>query len=264
MEKFERIVVITGASCGIGKACALRFLACGDIVYSLSRTAGDLPGVRHIPTDVSDPDSARAAIETVLLRHGKIDVLLLNAGIGISGAAEFTEFADARRQFDVCFFGALHVLIPALPVLRTYGGTVLFTSSVAAVTPIPFQAFYSAAKAAINSLVLSLRNELRHYPVRIAAVLPGDVKTSFTSARLKQTNGSEIYPSLERSVQRMERDEQSGMSPDRIAKKIVRIASKRRPKPFYSVGIGYQAILVLMKLLPASLSNRIIGMLYAE
>lgn len=264
MEKSERIVVITGASCGIGKACASRFAAQGDSVYSLSRTPCNIPGVQHIPTDVTDADSARTAIETVLLRHGRIDVLLLNAGIGISGAVEFTEFADAKRQFDVCFFGALHVLTPALPALRTHGGTVLFTSSVAAVTPIPFQAFYSAAKAAMNSLVLTLRNELRHYPVRIAAVLPGDVKTSFTAARQKQTNGSDIYPSLERSVQRMERDEQNGMSPERIAKKVVQIARKRRPKPFYSVGIGYQAVLVLMKLLPASLSNRIIGLLYAK
>ena len=259
-----RIVLITGASHGIGAACAEAFLARGDVVYGLCRSKPNHPYIRHVPVDLTNSTEAEKAIQTVLAQAGRIDVLVLNAGIGISGAVEFTELSEAKRQFDVCYFGALRVLTPALPALRKSKGIILFTSSVAAVTPIPYQAHYSACKAAINALVLALRNELKHTGVRVSAVLPGDVKTDFTAARAKNERGTEVYPAMIRSVQRMERDEQTGMLPDQIAKKFLKIAAKRDPKPYYSVGFAYSAICVLVKLLPARLAGRILWQLYAK
>lgn len=233
-------------------------------MYVLSRTAPTAEGLLHIETDVTDPEACRRAAERIQTEVGRIDVLILNAGSGISGTVEHALLSDVRMQFDVCFMGALHVLQPCLPLLRKTKGIVLFLSSVAAVTPIPFQAFYSASKAAVCSLVGSLRNELKPHGIRVAAVLPGDVKTEFTQARKKRELGADLYPALLRSVQRMERDERSGMPPKRIADKLFRLSNQRHPKPYTSVGLSYQTILVLMKLLPNRLSNWIIGILYAK
>ncbi len=259
----DRIVVITGASKGIGKATAAVFHHAGDRVYNLSRSGETTENAVHIRCDVTDETQCKQAIETVLEREGHIDVLILNAGFGISGPVETTDLEAAKKQFDVCLFGAFRVLKAALPSLRTTKGTVLFTSSVAGVVPIPYQAFYSAAKASINSLVMALRNELKGTGIRVAAVLPGDVKTGFTAAREKNKVHAALYPNEVRSVEKMEHDEQHGMSPDRIAAKFLKLSKQKHPKPFCSVGFAYSAVLVLMKLLPAGLANRLIGKLYA-
>lgn len=263
LSEAGRVVVITGASHGIGAACAKTFLDSGDIVYGLCRTAPPDSRIRHIRVDLARSDDARTAIQRIAHEAGRIDVLVLNAGIGISGAVEFTELSEAQRQFDVCYFGALRILTPALPLLRESKGIILFTSSVAALTPIPFQAHYSACKAAINALVMALRNELRHTGVRVSAVLPGDVKTDFTSARRKSDVGAEVYPSLVSSVSKMEHDEQTGMAPSRIASRFFTISHKKKPKPYYSVGLVYSFICTLVKVLPSRTACWIIGLLYS-
>ncbi len=259
----DRIVVITGASKGIGKAAAAAFSRAGDRVFNLSRTDPNDENAVFIPCDVTDEAQCKAAIDAVRKETGRIDVLILNAGFGISGPVETTELFAAQKQFDVCLFGSIRVLKASLPALRESRGTVLFTSSVAAVTPIPYQAFYSAAKAAINSVVMALRNELKGTGIRVAAVLPGDVKTEFTAAREKNAVNATLYPNEVKSVAKMEHDEQHGMSPDRIAKRFVQLSRQENPKPFCSVGIAYSAVCVLIKLLPARFANWVLGKMYA-
>ena len=263
MASEQRIVVITGASNGIGKAAAAAFSRYGDRVFNLSRHDPHDPNSTFVACDVTDEARCSAAVETVLNEAGRIDVLILNAGFGISGPVETTEITAMQRQFDVCLFGAMRVLKPALPALRQSRGTVLFTSSVAAVTPIPYQAFYSAAKAAINSIVMALRNELKGTGIRVAAVLPGDVKTDFTAKREKNAVNESLYPNEVKSVAKMEHDEQHGMSPDRIAKKFLKLSKQKSPKPFCSVGIAYSAVCVLIKFLPARFANWVLGKMYA-
>lgn len=260
-----RVVLITGASSGIGLAAAGEFVKNGDIVYSLSRTAPPDPAVRFVQTDVTSQAQVSAAVETVLAEQHRIDVLVLNAGFGISGAVEFTNEEDAKRQLDVCFFGAFRAVKAALPAIRASKGTMLFISSVASGSvTIPFQTFYSAAKAAINALVLGLRGELRGTGVRVAALLPGDTKTGFTAVREKCEVGAELYPAMVRSIASMERSEQSGMDPARIGKKLVKLSRQRRPKPFSSVGPLYKTLLVLAKVLPARLVSCIVELIYAS
>lgn len=263
MASEQRITVITGASKGIGKAAAAAFSRAGDRVYNLSRSGETTETAVHIPCDVTDETQCKEAIEAVSEREGRIDVLILNAGFGISGPVETTELDQAKKQFDVCLFGAIRVLKAALPALRESKGMILFTSSVAAVTPIPYQAFYSAAKAAINSVVMALRNELKGTGIRVAAVLPGDVKTDFTAKREKNPVNEKLYPNEVKSVAKMEHDEQHGMSPDRIAKRFYRLSLQKNPKPFCSVGVAYSAVLVLMKILPARFANWVLGKMYA-
>ena len=263
MASEKRVTVITGASKGIGKAAAAAFSRAGDRVYDLSRRGETTGNAVHIPCDVTDEAQCKQAIALVLRDAGRIDVLVLNAGFGISGPVETTEIDAAEKQFDVCLFGAVRVLKAALPALRESRGHVLFTSSVAAVTPIPYQAFYSAAKAAINSVVMALRNELKGTGIRVAAVLPGDVKTDFTAMREKNPVNEALYPNEVKSVAKMEHDEQHGMSPDRIANRFLKLSRQKNPKPFCSVGIAYSAVLILIKLLPARFANWILGKMYA-
>ncbi len=263
MEK--RIVVITGASSGIGLAAVKEFIANGDRVYGISRRECPEPGSFSIPCDVTDEAAVKAAIEQVIEVEGHIDVLVCNAGFGISGAVEFTEMSEAKKQFEVNFFGTAACIRAALPYMREKrGGHIIITSSVAGSIPIPFQTYYSATKAAINALVLGTANEVRPYGVKICAVLPGDIKTGFTGAREKSEAGEKAYGALKNSVASMEKDEQNGMPPSAIAKKMLSLSKKRNPKPLSTAGFQYKLFLVLAKLLPARLTNWIVGKMYAK
>ena len=136
-------------------------------------------------------------------------------------------------------------------------------SSVAATLPIPFQAYYSASKAAINALVMAVSNEVRGFGVSVCAVMPGDVNTSFTAKREKSDNGDNVYSGkISRSVAVMERDEENGMSPDYVGKIICRVAEKKRVKLFYTAGLKYKLFLFLNRLLPSSFVGYLIGKIY--
>ena len=262
--KSSRIVVITGATSGIGLAMAKEFSKNGDTVFALARREAELPaGVRFIPADVTDEAQVVSAVEQVIAEAGRIDLLVNNAGFGISGAVEFTELSEAKRQLDVNFFGMVNMTKAVLPHMRAQGGgRVINISSVAAVTPIPYQTYYSASKAAINAYTMALANEVRGHNIKVAALMPGDVKTGFTAARAKSLEGADIYPALEKSVKTMEHDEQNGMPPEALAKRAYFISTRKSPKPLYSCGFTYCLFCVLAKLLPNRLVNWILSKLY--
>ena len=260
----KRVCILTGGSSGIGLAAAELLNNSGFTVYELSRSGKDAGGIRHLTADVTDAATVRDAVSRVLAAEGQVDLLVCNAGFGISGAVEFTDPVDAYAQLNVNFFGALHCIQAVLPTMRAQkAGHIVLVSSVAAPIAIPFQAFYSATKAATNSMMLSLRNELKPFGVQVCAVMPGDVKTGFTAARKKSLAGEEVYgKALERAVAVMEHDEQNGMSPLLVAKSILRAATEKRPRALRTVGAQYKIFVVLAKLLPASWTNALVGMIY--
>ena len=190
----KRVCVLTGGSSGIGKSAARLLKEDGFTVYELSRNGADADGIRHITADVTQREQVTSAIAAVLEAEGQIDLLVNNAGFGISGAVEFTDPKDAFDQLNVNFFGALHCIQAVLPTMRKQkSGHIVNISSVAAPIAIPFQAFYSATKSATNSLPLALRNEVKPFGIKASAVLPGDVKTGFTAARKKSCAGADVY-----------------------------------------------------------------------
>lgn len=258
------VVVVTGGSRGIGRAAARLFAQNGYRVYEFSRSGSNFESVCHITVDITDRQSVEAAFRTVFEAEGRLDVLVNNAGFGISGAVEFADPGSVRRLFDANFFGALNCIQCALPYFRkSGGGRIINVSSVAAAIAIPFQSFYSAAKAALNSLTLSLINELNPFSIKVCAVMPGDVRTGFTASREKSRVGEELYGrAIERAVAVMESDEENGMAPELVAQSIYRVSRKKRPKPFYVAGKKYKFFMLLFKLLPAGLSNRIVGSIY--
>lgn len=259
------VVVVTGGSSGIGRSTAALFARRGCTVYELSRSGRDETGVTHITADVTSQEELRAAFAEIFAREGRLDLLVNNAGMGISGAVEFTEPAQAHRIFEVNFFGVFLCCREALPYLRqTKGARIINLSSVAAALPIPFQAFYSATKAAVNALTLALDNELRPFGIRVSAVMPGDTRTGFTAAREKSEEGAALYgETISGAVSLMERDEHAGMPPEAIAATVLRVSRKKRPKPLYTAGGKYQLFLLLAKLLPTGISNWLVGKIYA-
>lgn len=262
----KKVALVTGGSSGIGLQCCKALSDAGFTVFELSRRESSNGFATHVFADVTKPESLGCAIEKIVAQTGKIDLLVNNAGFGISGAVEFTDTEDAKRLFDVNVFGMMDVARAVIPVMRAQGGgRIINLSSVAAPLSIPFQAYYSASKAAVNALSLALANELRPFGISVTAVMPGDIKTGFTAAREKDHRGDDVYGGrIERSVAVMERDEQGGMSPEFAGRFLCKIAVKKRVKPFYVIGFKYKIFVLLSKLLPASLVNRVVGSLYAK
>lgn len=188
------------------------------------------------------------------------------AGFGISGAVEFTELSDAKRQFDVNFFGTVNTNRAVIPIMREQKkGRIVNISSVAAVAHIPFQTFYSASKAAIESYTYALSNELRPFGISVTCLQPGDICTEFTDARKKTVTGDDIYSGrIKKSVSGMEKDERKGMSAQKAGKYMAKITAKKKVKPIYTVGFSYKLLSVLCKIFPANIRNRIVGMLYGD
>ena len=259
-----KTIVITGASSGIGLATATLFSQRGYRVFDLSRRGTNLPGLSHIPCDFSNDASCSAAVEQVINEAGQIDVCICNAGIGTSGAVEFADIDEARQLMEVNFFGTLRLLKAVIPSMREHkAGKIIFTSSMAAILPVPYQAIYSASKSAINALALSLKNELRPFGISVTCVLPGDVQTGFTEARKKNTTGSEIYARMNAAVEKMEHDEHHGIEAEKIASLFWKIAHKKHPLVYYTYGVNYTFFCLLHRLLPISLVNWIEGKVYS-
>ena len=262
----KKVAIVTGGTSGIGRATALALREGGWTVYELSRRAEGMPDIPHIVADITREETLRAAVDQVMAAEGRIDLVVNNAGFGISGAIEFTDTQEAQRLFDTLFFGMVRMNRCVIPILRQQGhGRIVNISSVAAPVPIPFQAYYSAGKAAINAYTMALANELRPFDITVCAVQPGDIHTGFTAARVKTMAGDDVYQGrIGRSVQRMEHDEQTGMDPAKAGAFIARVAMKRRPKPIYTIRLDYQFFVFLTRILPGRTLNWLIGLLYAR
>ena len=251
-----KIAVITGASKGIGNAIARAFKNNGYKVYNLSRTPAE--GFENIKTNVFN------SINEIKEKEGRIDVLVNNAGFGISGSVEDTSEDAARKIFDVNYFGTLFATQAVVPVMRENGGgTIINMSSAGAPLSLPFQSFYSATKSAVSSMTEALRTELKPFGIKVSAILPGDVRTDFTANREKNPSDSVYYGDrTNKSVNRMEHDEQNGMSPDVIAKIALRIAKRKNPPVYVGGGAQYRLLVALSKILPKRLVVWAIGKIY--
>ena len=263
----KKVAIVTGGTSGIGRATALALQEHGYTVYELSRRAEGMPDIRHIVADITKEETLQAAVEQVLAVEGRLDLVVNNAGFGISGAIEFTDTQETQRLFDTLFFGMVRMNRCVIPLMRQQGrGRIVNISSVAAPVPIPFQAYYSAGKAAINAYTMALANELRPFGVTVCAVMPGDIKTGFTAARHKIIDGDDIYQGrIGRSVQRMEHDEQTGMDPATVGRYIAAVASREGSHhPLYATRIDYKFFVFLTKVLPARFLNWLIYQLYGK
>ncbi len=260
-----KVLIITGGSSGIGKAVAELFNSKGYRVYELSRSGVSHDGIEHITCDVTSPEDCQEAVSAVVAREGHIDVLISNSGTGISGAIEFADTCEIRRMMEVNFYGAVNICQAVIGHMRERrSGRIIFTSSLAAEFAIPFHAFYSASKAALNSMASALRNELLPFGIKVSCIEPGDVRTGFTACRRKNDKGIDIYPQMRRMVEGMERDEKNGIAPEKMARRIYHMAETRYLWLFYTLGWNYRFLTFLKHFVPATLSNHLVNMAYKE
>ena len=256
-------VIITGASSGIGLVTARYLTSKGHKVFGLSRRKINGEPFTSISCDITDYAQVKKVFKEIVDMVGNIDALINNAGMGISGAAEYAAEEDIEKIFDVNLLALINACKEVTPYLKKNGGgKIINISSVAAVIPIPFQAYYSASKAAVLSFSYALRLELKDFNIDVSAVLPGDTKTSFTSARVKNQSGDDYNGRIERSVNKMEKDEQKGMPPESISKVIFKMLKKKRSPAAKTVGVGYKMITFLSKILPTRLMLFIVKKLY--
>ena len=256
-----KTAVVTGASRGIGRETAVLLAKNGWRVYGLCRSVPEEPsGIEYIRCDVTDEDAVNAAFGQI----GGIDLLVNNAGMGISGAGEFATGQDISLQMDVNFKGSALCTAAALKYMRPKkAGKIIFISSLAAIFPIPFQTFYSASKSAITAYAHGIGLELRGFGVSTSVLLLGDMKTGFTESRRKNARGDAEYGGkITRSVAIMERDEKSGMAPISAAKAILKIAEAKKPPHLKILGAKYRLFYFLSKILPLNLQLFVLDKMY--
>lgn len=260
----KKVVVITGASRGIGRATAEKFISHGFQAYDLSRSGQDFEGCKHIYCDVTDYKSIEIAIAQIISESGQIDTAISNAGMGISGSLEGHDPEHIKKQIDINLIGSSYFAKAVLSHIRASKGRLLFMSSLAAEVPIPFQALYSVTKAGLKSLAMALDNEIKPSGARVCAIMPGDLKTSFTASRIKNASEDIFYKDrVEESISKMEKDELSGGGPEVIANKLYKLATQNNPKVISTVGLFYKSVSVLTKILPVRIKNWLIYKIYA-
>ena len=258
------VVIITGATSGIGEETAKLYAKEGHVVYSLARRIKDLPGINYLKCDLTNKESISNSINQIVQKEGHIDVLINNAGMGISGAFEYHEKEEIEQLISVNINGLLEISRLCIPYLRKSKGIIINISSVAGIITIPFQTMYSLSKSAVISFSEGLRNELRPMNVRVSAILPGDTKTGFTDARIKSKDQNEYGERIKNSVSRMEKDERKGASPNKVANVILKVSKKKNPNTYYVVGFSYKILILLARILPKRLVSYIIYKIYAK
>lgn len=260
-----RTCLVTGASSGIGLATAIELQRGGHTVYGVARRAERMEplraaGGRVLAVDVTDDDSRRRAVETVLDERGRIDVLVNNAGTAVPGAVEDVPVQRARDAFEVNLFAAAELAQLVLPPMRAQGaGTIVNVSSIGGELAMPMAAWYYASKHALEALSDSLRMEVRPHGIAVVVVQPGIVKSDFereTAATLRAVSGAGPYgAAAERIAAQSERlfdgsGEIKASDPEVVATVIRAVVEAERPKARYAVGYLAKPLLALNRLLP--------------
>jgi short-subunit dehydrogenase len=257
-ETNGKIAYVTGATSGLGFAIAHKLSKEGYIVYGAGRRKPSVETTwpfTYVPVDVTQKQSIIDAQALILSKHHHIDLLVCAAGFGISGAIEDIPIEEATAQFDVNFFGVVRVVRELLPVMRSQKkGKIIIIGSIAGKTGMPFQAYYSASKFALEGFVESLRYEMKPFDVEAALVEPGDFKTGFTGARTKIIPDGSAFKSLfNRVMSVQEHDEMHGQDPYKVAKRVVRLARKKHLPTRITVGPLFERFAVwIRRILPDS------------
>ncbi len=255
MTSSPRVALITGASAGLGRACADQLAGAGWIVVGASRRGTGGTGWAGLIMDVDSDESVRDGVAGVLKEHGRIDAVVAAAGWGVAGAAEDTSITEAKAQFETNFWGCVRVVQAVLPHMRERGaGRIVLLSSIGGVIGIPFQAYYSATKFALEGFAESLAYEVAPFGVAVTLVQPGNFATDFTASRKTAraaTPDSAYAAAMVKAVAAMERDERNGAPPGQVASAVQRVLDARKPPRRVSVGKASERIGIIAKrLLP--------------
>lgn len=255
MVKNRQVVLITGASRGIGNTCATFLAKRGHAVYGTSRSPGTRPRMMDeffelLPMDNLDEASIDSVVSGIIEKEGRIDLLVCNAGKSIYGAVENTPTAEGARQIDVNFMGTARMISAVLPIMRrNQHGTILVIGSIAGRIGLPFNAYYSASKFALEGYVESLRLELIHTDINVALIEPSSVRTGFDTSITPFSGGSDDFYAKDHAVvlKKITDHANEGINPVVIARLVYHLMGRKKLKTRYYVGLIHQRLALWLK-----------------
>ena len=250
-----KVVLITGASAGLGRATADLLASEGWTVVGASRRGTGGQGWAGITIDVDSDESVRAGVAAAIAEHGRIDAVVAAAGWGLAGPVEATSIDEARAQVETLFWGVVRVVNELLPHFREQGGgRIVALSSIGGLIGIPFQAYYSAGKFALEGWAEAMAYEVAPFDITVTLVEPGNFKTDFTDSRRRAARSLPEYATAyDHAVAAMEDDERNGAAPLDVAKVISQQLNAKKPRRRISVGKVMERIgLVAKRAVPMS------------
>jgi len=266
MEKKEKVVLITGASAGIGEATAILMKKAGFIVYAAARRVDRMRklekfGIQILDLDVTVEESMVKCANIILAKHGALDVLVNNAGYGSYGAMEDIPMEEAKKQFEVNVFGLARMTQLFLPSMRKQGsGKIINVSSIGGKIGSPHGVWYQGSKFAVEGMSDSLRMELKQFNIDVVVIEPGAIKTEWSEITqenmLKISGQSEYGKNIKIHADNLAKYDNMGSDPLVIAKGILKASTARKPKTRYAIGKGVSVMLFLKNILPDRLFDR--------
>lgn len=260
----NKVVLITGGSSGIGKAIGEFLHHKGFVVYGTSRNPERILNSVFplVALDVRDPASIHAAIAKVIAISGRLDVVVNNAGVGITGPLEEIPTVEMKNHFDTNFFGPIEVMKAVLPQMRTQrAGLIVNVTSIAGYMGLPYRSMYSASKGALELVTEALRMEVKSFGVHITNVAPGDFATNIASGRYHAPviKGSAYEVSYGESLRTMDEHVDGGSNPNEMAEAVYKVILTKEPNVHYKVGAFMQKFsIVLKRMLPDKMYEKIL------
>jgi len=260
----KKIVLISGASSGIGKAIALHLTEKGFTVYGTSRNPKDVSEQTYelIPLDVTNSSQIEKAVQYVIEMEGRIDILINNAGKGITGPIEETPSEEIKKVFDTNFYGLINLTSAVLPHMRNQqSGLIINISSIAGYMGLPYRGIYSATKSAVSVLSESLSTEVKQFGIQVVDVAPGDFETNIAAGRYHAPiNVNSAYKNdYAKVLNQVNSEVDNSLDTKVIAKAVYKIIKSKKPKLHYTVGKPMQRFsIVLKRLLPDRIYEKLI------
>ena len=247
----NKVVIITGASSGIGLSLKNKYLSNGDIVYNISKQCDE--DEFNFECDVADEIKIKTIIETIGNKNGKIDILINCAGFGVSGALELTKTSDYDNIMSTNIKGIFLTCKYAIKYMPKHSH-IINISSTCALFPVPFRGLYCASKSAVSMYSYSLRMELKDSSINVTTICPGEVKTNFTKNRIKNFETNERYNrKIADATYSIDKKDGKRMPADVVANKIYKTTLKTKSKPMIIIGGKMKFLYFFSKFLPLNL-----------
>ncbi|MDD2821413.1 MAG: SDR family oxidoreductase [Flavobacterium sp.] len=252
----NKVVLITGGSSGIGKSIGEFLHHKGFVVYGTSRNPEKVVNAIFplIALDVRDVDSINKAVAKVIAISGRLDVVINNAGVGITGPLEEIPTSEIKNNFETNLFGPIEVMKAVLPQMRVQqSGLIINITSIAGYMGLPYRSVYSASKGALELITEALRMEVKPFGIQITNVAPGDFATNIAAGRFHAPllKGSAYEKTYGETLKTMDQHVNSGSNPNEMAEAVYKIIQTKEPKIHYKIGVFMQKFsIVLKRILP--------------
>jgi NAD(P)-dependent dehydrogenase (short-subunit alcohol dehydrogenase family) len=260
----SKVVLITGGSSGIGKSIGEYLHQKGFVVYGTSRNPEKITNSVFplVALDVRDKQSIVNCVAEVIQKSGRLDIVINNAGVGITGPIEEIPTEEIRNNFETNLFGPIEVMKSVLPQMREQkSGLIINITSIAGYMGLPYRGIYSASKGALELITEALRMEVKSFGVQITNVAPGDFATNIAAGRYHApvVKGSAYEVPYGNTLKEMDSHVDSGSNPNEMAEAIFAIIQTDKPKVHYKVGAFMQKFsIVLKRILPDTMYEKIL------